>query len=476
METPTITPSSFRDKLGNVDEKGNRSKIFPKKPSGKFYKYRTYVSWVLLAFLFAGPFISIGGRELLLFNILERKFVFFGVLFGPHDFHLVVLGVLTLVVFIVLFTAVFGRLFCGWVCPQTIFLEMVFRKIEYLIDGSDVQQRKLAKAPLTGSKIRKRVLKHSIFFTLSFLIANTFLAYIIGIDELWAIVTVPPSEHVVGFIAITVFSLLFYGVFARFREQACIVVCPYGRFQSALVTEDSIAVSYDFERGDPRSKFSAKDKEDQRAGREIRQDSGDCIDCNMCVKVCPTGIDIRNGIQLECVNCTACIDACDEIMVSVGKPTGLIRYASLNQIRESARGVFTPRVVAYSVVLALMVTAFGIFASMRDMTESIVLRQQGTTFSVLPDGRINNFMTFKINNKTDDTLRPSIVLATDGGEMTLLGTLAPAAPSNYTQGRFLLAFDLDSLPPNNHIEFNIVVDGNVVEQTSTRLLVPEKRP
>ncbi|MGB0897554.1 MAG: cytochrome c oxidase accessory protein CcoG, partial [Flavobacteriaceae bacterium] len=291
-------------------EEGKRAWIFPKKPSGKFYDYRKYVSYFLLAFLFAAPFIKINGNQFLMFNVLERRFNIFGFPFWPQDFHLFVISMLIGVIFITLFTVGFGRIFCGWICPQTIFMEMVFRKIEYAIEGDRGAQIRLDKQKWTTEKIRKRLLKWTIFYAISFLIANVFLAYFIGGDVLINYIVNEPLSHLGTLALLLIFTTVFFFVFSWFREQVCIIACPYGRLQGVLLDNKTINIAYDYVRGERtegRSKF--KKNEDRNA-----LGKGDCIDCNQCVQVCPTGIDIRNGTQLECVNCTACIDACDFMM------------------------------------------------------------------------------------------------------------------------------------------------------------------
>ena len=241
---------SYRDSIATVDEKGKRIWIYPKKPKGWFYDKRKVLSYVLLLFLFAGPYIKIGGEPLLMVNILERKFVLFGQVFWPQDFYIFALGMITFVVFIILFTVVFGRLFCGWICPQTIFMEMVFRRIEYWIEGDFKHQKKLNAASWNAEKIRKKLLKHSIFWGISFLIANTFLSYVIGYEALWEIILDNPADHVGGLIAIIIFTTVFYLVFSQMREQVCTTVCPYGRLQGVLLDKNSLVVAYDHVRGE----------------------------------------------------------------------------------------------------------------------------------------------------------------------------------------------------------------------------------
>ena len=387
---------NFRDSIGTITEEGSRAWIFPKKPSGKLYDYRKLVSYVLLTFLFAAPFVKIKGNQFLLFNVLDRRFNIFGLPFWPQDFHLFVISMIIGVVFVTLFTVGFGRVFCGWVCPQTIFMEMVFRRIEYWIDGDRGKQMHLARQPWNAEKIRKRVLKWFIFLVISFLIANVFLAYLIGGDKLMGYVTDGPSQHMGTLFPLIVFTSVFYFVFAWFREQVCIIACPYGRLQGVLLDNKSIVVAYDHKRGERengRKKF--RKNEDRKA-----LGYGDCIDCFQCVHVCPTGIDIRNGTQLECVNCTACIDECDHIMESINLPKGLIRYASEDEIEEKSKFQFTARMKGYTAVLVILIGVLVGMLMLRNDVEARVLRLPGQLFEHKADNMISNVFTYKLINKT----------------------------------------------------------------------------
>ncbi len=330
-------------------KEGKRNYINPKKPKGRLYNMRTVFSMFYLAVFFTLPFIKVHGEPLLMFNILERRFIIFGMIFWPQDFFIFGIAMLTFIVFIILFTVVFGRIFCGWACPQTIFMEMVFRKIEYWIDGDSTQQKLLKKMPWNAKKIRKRTLKFVVFFLISFIIANFFLAYLISMDQLLSYIDTS-CENIPTLISLMIFTSVFFFVYWWFREQVCIVVCPYGRLQSVLLDQNSILVAYDYKRGEPRGKVAKKNAEEKI---EVK---GDCIDCSACVRVCPTGIDIRNGTQLECVNCTACIDACNAIMTSIDKPKGLIRYASENSIKEGVKLKFTNRIKSYTAILSLLIS------------------------------------------------------------------------------------------------------------------------
>ncbi len=390
----------FRDSIATINDEGKRSWVFPKKPSGKFYKYRSIVSYFLLAFLFAAPFVKINGNQFILLNVLERKFNIFGFPFWPQDFHLLVISMITGVVFVILFTVVFGRIFCGWICPQTIFMEMVFRKIEYWIEGDRGKQIRLNKQPWNAEKIRKKLTKWSIFFIISFAIANVFMAYLIGGDKVISYITGSPFENLSTFIALIIFTSVFYFVFTWFREQVCIIACPYGRLQGVLLDNKTINIAYDYVRGEGekgRSKFR-KNEDRQAAGK------GDCIDCNQCVVVCPTGIDIRNGTQLECVNCTACIDECDTIMEKVGFPKGLIRYASEDNIAKRKPFRFTTRMKGYTAVLGILIAVLVGMLFLRNSVEATILRLPGQLYQAKENNVISNVYTYKVINKTTESI------------------------------------------------------------------------
>ena len=391
-----LPDEAFRDTIGTIDDEGNRKFIFPKKPSGRFYEYRKWVSYFLLIILIANPFIKVNGNQFMMFNILERRFNIFGFPFWPQDFYIFVLFMIVGVVFVILFTVIFGRIFCGWICPQTIFLEMVFRRIEYWIEGDRGAQIRLSKQEWNAEKIRKKGLKWSVFLVISFGIANVFLAYLISSDELIRMIEDGPSNHLSTLIALSIFTGVFYFIFAWFREQVCIIACPYGRLQGVLLDNKSINVAYDFVRGE---KEVGRAKFNKQEDREVTG-KGDCIDCKQCVNVCPTGIDIRNGTQLECVNCTACIDECDTIMDSVGLPKGLIRYASEDEIEKKSPFKFTARMKGYTAILAILVGILIGLLFLRTDVEATILRLPGQLYQHKGD-KISNIFTYKIINKTN---------------------------------------------------------------------------
>jgi cytochrome c oxidase accessory protein FixG len=402
---------TFRDRIATVDETGHRKWIYAHQPKGKFYNIRSWLSVLYFIVFFGLPFVLIDGRPLFLFNVPEAKFIIFGKVFWPQDFFIFGLTMITFIVFIILFTAAFGRLFCGWACPQTNFMEMMFRKVEFWVLGDGPAQRQLKSLPWTSKKIFKVGLKHVLFYLLSFIIANFFLAYIIGIKELEKIIVEPVSEHIVGFSSILLFSAIFYAVYAFFREQACIVVCPYGRLQSVLLDKNSMIVAYDYKRGEPRG----------HAKKGEATNFGDCIDCHQCVKVCPTGIDIRNGVQMECVGCTACIDACDTIMDKIGKPRGLIRYASENTIADGTPLRYTTRMKMYTALcMVLLLILSGFLISRKDITAT-VMRTPGILYQERGKDSVSNLYNIKLANKTVRPIDLTIALADQHGRIQMAG-------------------------------------------------------
>lgn len=498
---------AFRDHIATVDQEGKRVWMYPKKPAGWYYNARTWVSVAFLAIFLSMPFIKVNGEQFLLFNVLERKFVLFGLVFTPQDFHLFVLATLTFVVFIILFTVVYGRLFCGWVCPQTVFMEMFFRKIEYWIEGDGNAQRKLDQSPWTPEKIRKKALKHTIFFAIAVVVANYFLAYVIGMDQVRQIITEPLGKHFLGFLGMLLFSGIFYMVFARLREQVCTTICPYGRLQSVLLVKESIVVAYDHVRGEPRSKIKkgtaprqpdplpeVKSPEPENPITQIQaavgmaiaparysspttsapQSAGDCIDCKLCIAVCPTGIDIRNGTQLECVNCTACIDACDQVMDKVERPRGLIRYDSMSGIESGKRKIFTARVLGYTGILVALLTLDIVLIANRGMVETIVLRSPGQMYQEKDATHLTNLYTFTIINKSAKDLPVELHMVTPGAAIQLVG-MPPKTilKGQKAQGAFFVEMPTQDLQGRKTpIIIEVLSNGKKIDQVSTNFMGP----
>jgi len=450
--------------LASPTSSSARKWIYPRIIKGKLYQYRSAVSYFFLVLLFAAPFIKLNGEQLILMNILERKFVFFGVIFWPQDFYLFVLGLLTFIVFIFLFTVVFGRVFCGWACPQTIFLEMVFRKIENWIEGDYLKQKKLDESPLTWNKFFKKTLKHTLFFLISFCIANIFLAYIIGTAPLIKIMTEPISLHLSGFISISIFTVIFYLVFSRMRELVCTVVCPYGRLQGVLLDNKSIIVAYDYERGEPRGK-RVKEQENKL---------GDCIDCKLCVHVCPTGIDIRNGTQMECINCTACIDACDLVMEKIDRPLRLIGFKSEEEIKYRRPFKLSNRIYGYTAVLVILISVLSYLLISRNDVKTTVLRASGTLYQLREnDNTVTNLYNAELINKTNGDLSFELVPEDKAAKIQYI-----LKEDHLTYGgQAKLTFFV--IMPQQHIKqykteisFKLLSKGKVVDRFTTTFIAP----
>jgi polyferredoxin len=485
---------SYRDSVATITKDGHRNFINPKKPKGRLYNLRTVFSIFYLLIFFTLPFIKVNDEPLFMLNVLDRKFIIFGMVFWPQDFFIFGIAMLTFIVFVIVFTVVFGRIFCGWACPQTIFMEMVFRKIEYWIDGDSAQQKQLKAMPWNGKKITKRVFKFIVFFAISFIIANFFLAYLISMDSLLGYIT-HPAGHIGTLIALLIFTTVFFFVYWWFREQACIVVCPYGRLQGVMLDKNSIVVAYDRKRGEPRGKFSkagAEEEEDDDCActdckgnggckdvgaklKAVQPAKGDCIDCFACVRVCPTGIDIRNGTQLECVNCTACIDACDAIMVGVDKPTGLIRYASENSITKGEKLKLTARIKAYIAVLVLLLSLLVFLLVSRTDLDARLMRTAGMTYTTLPDGRISNLYNLKLINKTHKDIPFTLKLENLDGEIQYVGSSSlEVKKESYSALQFFIKLNRKDVTGwKTVLELGMYQDGKKIKTITAKFIGPE---
>jgi cytochrome c oxidase accessory protein FixG len=407
----TKKPERHRDFNSNREQSGKRKWMFPRKPRGKYTNYRNFVAYTILLFYFVLPFITINGNPFLLLNVLNQQFFIIGQPFYMQDFFILTVGVIVFLISIIIFTIAFGRVFCGWICPQTIFLENVFRKIEYTIEGDRNEQIRLANQDWNFEKVSKRALKWIVFIILSLLFTHWLLMYFVGYQEVFRIVCNGPSSHQTIFTAMIVSTAAFYFVFAYFREHVCTLVCPYGMLQSVLIDEETINVSYDFKRGESRSKWN-KNEGREAAGK------GDCIDCYQCVVVCPTGIDIRDGLQLECVHCTACIDACDEVMDKAGLPRGLIRYASETEIETPQRTRFSKKTKTFAVILVALQIFLGFLLYNRADVEGKFVKSSGSTFSIR-NGKITNTYSYSLINKTNQQRIISIrILKPGNGEVS----------------------------------------------------------
>ena len=438
--------------------------MYPQIIKGKLYHYRNWLGYFLLTFLFSSPFIKLNGEQLILLNVIERKFVFFGIIFWPQDFYLFVLALLSFMVFIVLFTAIFGRVWCGWACPQTIFMEMIFRKIENWIEGDGIHQQKLNQSPLSFEKILKKTSKHSIFIAISFLISNIFLAYIIGSDELIKIMFEPLGQHISGFVSILIFTMVFYIVFSYLRELVCTVICPYGRLQGVLLDNQSMIVAYDYERGEPRGKLLKHTQQEHL---------GDCIDCKVCVHVCPTGIDIRNGTQLECINCTACIDACDMVMEKINRPSRLIGFMSEDQIKTKSTFKLSRKVYAYSIVLIILFSILSFKLLSRSDIETTILRASGTLYQLRENGSVSNLYNAELVNKTSKMLDFEMKPVDPGTEIHYIRKEDKIKKASSVKLTFFVLKPQKTVEKyKSEIEIEIWSDGKLIDKIKTNFIAP----
>lgn len=465
-EEELLHAETFRDRVTTVTESGKRNWIYALKPSGRFYNYRNIVSYLYLIVFFVLPFIKVNDNPLFLVNIIDSKFILFGKIFWPQDFFIFAVGMIAFIVFIVLFTVIYGRLFCGWVCPQTVFLEFVFRRLEWLIEGSPGRQKALRDGPWTFEKVWKMVLKHTLFLVFSFLIAHTFLAYILGIDEVVKIIGEPFSQHIGLLVGLIVFTLLFYSVFAFVREIICTTVCPYGRLQGVMFDKDTMQISYDYKRGEERGKLK---KTETRT-------HGDCIDCHKCVMVCPTGIDIRDGVQLDCVGCTACIDACDEVMDKVGFPRGLIRYASENQIANGTSFRFNTKMKAYTALLFVLLAAMSVMIVTRKTVDTYISRVKGQLYQEVEGGKLSNLFEAKILNKTNKEIPVELKVEGMSGEIKLVGgqqfLLKKEAINDYN---FFVEIPRSEIRErSSNITIGVYSEGRKIQSVKTKFLGPFK--
>lgn len=420
----TLNPREIAvERPSTFDEKGNRLKVHPFQVSGLFRKYRDFVYWVLILFFLILPWTKVGGQQTVLLDIVHRKFVLIGITFWAHDLPLIFFLFAFATIGIALVTAVLGRAWCGWACPQTVFIDRIYRWIETKVEGSHLQRQKLDQSSWDFTKTHKKATKWLLFFLVSSTIAHSFSAYFIGAERLWAMSLSSPSQNWTEFLVVSAMTLLLLFDFGWFREQFCIIMCPYGRFQAVLLDQDSLTVSYDEKRGEPR--------------REPGVDEhGDCVNCFRCVAACPTGIDIRNGLQMECIACTACIDACDEVMDKVGYPRGLIRYASESSLTGKTFKILRPRTIIYVFALFSIIGILATILSNRSSVDVKFVRaiEAPYTKEHSTDGTSIIVNHYRLRIKNQSTNEQTIKLRLDGNQKQWLTAIAPLLPMTLAPG------------------------------------------
>ncbi len=420
MADTRVTTEETDRVLATLNADGSRRWLRPKLSHGRFLTWRRAVGYLLIAIFAALPYIRINDKPAMMLDIVHRRFTFFGHTFLATDTVLTVLLMMIIFLGIFLITAMFGRVWCGWACPQTVYMEFLYRPIERLIDGAPGSAR--AKRPPTTPR---KLLKFVVFFLCSCVLAHIFLAYFVGVDQLWQWVRRSPVEHPTSFIIMAATTGLMLFDFGYFREQTCLVACPYGRIQSALLDRHTLIVSYDEKRGEPRGvkkRHSANDVSlpvlgepdaghvNGRAAATLDR-TGDCVDCHLCVTTCPTGIDIRNGLQMECIGCAQCIDACDAVMDKLHRPRGLIGYSSRAILDRQARTILRPRIVLYPLILLGLIGLFTFKLVTRSTGEAAILPRQGAPFYELPSGEIANQVRLRIVNRGEEPAAFDVAVA-----------------------------------------------------------------
>lgn len=408
--------------LSTLNKDGSRRWLRPRLSPGRFLRWRRIFGWFLIGLFTVLPHIDIAGRPSILLDIARREFTMLGLTFLPTDTLLFALFMLSVFVAIFLLTALFGRVWCGWACPQTVYLEFVYRPIERFFDGAPGRR---ARCP-GGVGLRKG-LKVVSYVAVSLFLAHTFLAYFVGADALRIWMVRSPLEHPISFLLVAGVTGLMLFDFGFFREQTCIVACPYGRFQSVLLDRHSLIVGYDRARGEPRGKVRRPQGDVALPIATGAPRRGDCVDCGLCFATCPTGIDIRDGLQMECVGCAQCIDACDAVMEKIGRPKGLIRYSSQALLEGAPKRLIRPRVILYPLLLAALVTILSILLGTRPGADVRLLRAPGVPFTVLPDGAVANTLRVKVTNRRPDAATYRVEAIGTGSGFSLTITQDPGA-------------------------------------------------
>lgn len=453
--------------LSTLEKDGSRRWLRPKLSPGRWLLLRRLVAYLLIAVFTLIPFVQINGKPAILLDIVRRKFTLFGYTFLPTDSLLLAVFAVGSLISIFLLTAFFGRVWCGWACPQTVYMEFVFRPIERLFDGT-VGRGGQPKAGRSQAALRW-MFRYAVYVLICFYLANTFLAYFVGVEALWQWVQQSPFTHPVPFLVVAFVTVAMMFDFCFFREQLCIIACPYGRFQSVLLDRNSLIVAYDKNRGEPRGKV-AKSRSMTLPVLEpaVDQSLGDCVDCGLCVTTCPTGIDIRNGLQMECINCTQCIDACNAVMTKVGRPPNLIRYSSQATDSGERWSLFRPRVIVYPVILTVLATTFFYLLLSKNHFDAVIIRERGNPYTRMENDLIRNVVRLKLTNRQDYPMSLTVMPQRDD---VVLGLAEPDFKLEAGESRvFHLRADVpDNVFQKGRLEVGLTIENDRQQQTKVRL-------
>lgn len=449
--------------LSTLEHDGSRRWLYPRLATGSLWKARRMVAWVLIAIFTLIPHLRYAGKPLVLLDIPQRRFTILGFTFLPTDTLLLALAMVSLFVTIFLVTALVGRVWCGWACPQTVYMEFLFRPIDRWFEGTKGKGGK-PKEPLSGLRYWGRFL---VYLFLCMFLTHTFLAYFVGTEALAQWIRQSPFEHPIPFLVMAFTTGLMMFDFLFFREQLCLIACPYGRFQSVMLDRRSLIVAYDKNRGEPRAKG--------KRSLPVVSAAGDCIDCGKCVQVCPTGIDIRNGLQMECINCTQCIDVCNDVMDKIGSPRGLIRYSSQEQLESKTNKILRPRLIIYPVVLLVTLTLFGIVFSSKHAFDATLLRSLGSPFTIAQDGKIENNLRLKLVNRTEKETEFSLkLIGTEDATLVLQdGEKLLLKPEETRTFNVLVRFSPSVAPTGSKaLELEVDSSQDAVRKLKLTLLAP----